>query len=905
MNGFYKYFITCLILFFFITGLSAQPADTIPVKKNSNYNLIKLLEDRFSVKIFYDPLWIEKQNLNPFPASCATPEEALNILISGKNMAIIKIQESDYSIVPAEIVKNIIEQRDTLLNSSNEVLLIGNINDYNRNKTAEIRGTVSDGKTGEPIVGATVIIKSLKLGVITDSKGFFKLSLNPGNYSITITNVGFEDYTNQIKVLSSGNLNAELFEKSIKIEEIIVASQKANRNVISSQMSIIELDKKMIKQLPPVMGEKDLIKSFSMLPGVTSSGEFGTGISVRGGGSDQNLFLLDETPIYNTSHVFGLISAFSPDVINNVTLYKGFIPADYGERVSSIIDIQLKNGNDKAFHANGGIGLIDNRLSIEGPIVNNKVSFIVGGRSSYSDWLLADIPDAQLGNSKANFYDFIIGVNANITEKQRLSCFFYNSYDYFNYDDEIKYSNTNYAGEIKWNYYQNSNLYYSIAVSYSDYGIEKKDLTNAVEETLSNTGIYSFSLRSDMVYNVGHGHVLKTGVQAINYHTNPGKQQPLDSTSNAPNIVLDHGQGWELAYYLSDDINLTDKISVNAGLRYSLYLCLGPGTVFNYSPGVPRSVSSISDTVKYANNSLITKYYGLEPRVSLKYQFGNSSSTKISYTRNIQYISLISTSAVQTPDDIWEIANKYIKPVLSNTIALGYYKNLEDNTIETNAEIYYRTLDNLTDYINGAELTMNSHIETELVDAQGKSYGAEIMIKKNTGFWDGWLSYTYSRSFKKTNSTYLEDMINNNNYYPSSYDKPNDFNMMLTYHANRRLRFSWNFTYSTGRPVTLPIAMYETDGTWKVSYGDRNSQRLPDYNRLDFSVSLDESLKIKKKWKGSWTFSVLNVYARKNAYSVFFQEETPSAANDYRQFGLYKLYIIGEPFPTLTYNFIF
>lgn len=640
-----------------------------------------------------------------------------------------------------------------------------------------------------------------------------------------------------------------------------------------------------------------------MLPGIKSTGEFGTGISVRGGGNDQNLFLIEETPIYNTSHVFGLISALSPEAVSNVNLYKGYIPANYGERASSIIDIQLKRGNEKMIHANGGIGLFSSRLSIDGPLIKNKATFLLAARSSYSSILLNRMPDVELSNSKANFYDVTGNFNASITKKQRLFGMFYTSYDYFDYSNQLQYINQNSAGELKWNYARSTKTNYMLALSYSGNNITKRDVETKISSSLTENSIKSISFRGDAEYKINPKNLIQTGVQLIHYTINPGNQEPLDTLSSVRNIELEHNQGVESAVYINDNITLNNAISFNLGLRYSMFFNLGPQQVYNYQPGSPRL--TIIDSTLYAKNEVIQKYQGFEPRLSFKYQFGNTLSTKLSYNRNIQYISMISASAAQSPDDIWQLSNKYNKPILSNTISWGIYKNLKQNTIETSVEVYYRKLNHLTEYKNGAQLTLNPHIETELLDADGKSYGIEFLLKKTQGNLDGWVGYTYSHSLKKTNGEVSEEIINGNNYYPSSYDKPHDFNLMFTYHVNRRLRFSSNFTYSTGRAVTLPEAIYFTDNNWIVTYRDRNSERLPDYHRLDISVSMDENLRIKRVWKGSWTFSLLNVYSRKNVYSIFFKSEVPTIENNYRNFGLYKLYIIGRPLPTITYNFIF
>ncbi len=895
-----------LLLFFVFSVCAMSQTEGIKTGQiQENIQIIKALEEKFGVKIFFDDTAIENVILNEQAVNMLSVEKALEVLPGNTEITFSQLQSDSYILLPAAVLRSITEKHDTLLSASSISIVIGNLSNYRKNKSAVISGHVVDGKTGKPLPGAIIVIKNMDLGVASDENGTFELLLKPGNYIVFISCIGYEDYNVPIKVLSSGDFTIEMFEKSIKLEEVAVYARRADKNVSGEQMSLIEIDRKLIKQLPLLTGEKDLIRSFSMMPGIKSTGEFGTGISVRGGGNDQNLFLMDETPLYNTSHVFGLISSVSPDIVSNVNLYKGFIPAEYGERASSVIDIRSKHGNEKRYRANGGIGLFSSRLALEGPVLKDKVSFLVAGRSSYSDWLLNKIPDADLANSNAKFYDIYAGMHAAISKRQRLFAMFYNSYDYFNYGNQLHYSNINNAGELKWSYSGSTIAGYSLTITYSENKIKKEDIERADTSYIHEHAVRSLALRGDAAYNINQHHSLKAGFTTIKYLINPGEQRPYDTLSSARKYSLGENNGIETAVYLSDNITVNTFISIYIGIRYSAFFNTGPSEIYNYQPGLPLSNATMLETTSFGKNELVKLYHGPEPRLSVKYQFNSSTSTKLSYSRNVQYISLISASAVQSPDDIWQISGKYIKPVKSDAVAWGFYKNFKQNTFETSAELYYRHLRNLTEYKNGAKLIMNPHIETELLNATGKNYGIELLVKKNQGNIDGWISYTYSRSFRKTNGTYMEEIINDNKIYPSSFDKPHDLNLMLTYHYNRRLRLSANFTYSTGRAVTLPEAIYYTENSWKVSYRDRNSERLPDYHRLDLSVSLDESLRLKKKWKGSWTFSVLNVYARKNAYSVFFKSEVPTKENNYRSFGLYKLYIIGRPLATITYNFIF
>lgn len=917
MNRTLRHF--AVLFSFWLAGsfANAQLSDSPVFSNYDNGRKIQWLEERFAVSIFYDTASLAGETLNDLPPAPVSADEALQALLEDTGLTFRRLQDASYVLLPAEAVRSITEKSDLLPGRQDNSIVVGDIASYKRNKSAAIGGLILDGKSGTPLPGAVFAIKSLELGIASNLKGMFSLSLKPGNYQVQVSCIGYEDFNATLKVLSTGDLTVEMFEKSIRLEEVSVFARRADRNITGDQMSLVEIDKKGIKQLPLITGEKDLIRSFAMLPGIKSTGEFGTGISVRGGGNDQNLFLIEETPLYNTSHVFGLISAISPDIAGNVSLYKGFIPAEFGERASSVIDIQLRRGNEKKYTANGGIGLFSSRLAVEGPVIRDRMSFLVAGRSSYSDWLLNRIPDAQLANSKASFHDIYAGINSRIAKRHRLFFMFYNSYDFFNYDKTLQYANKNNAGELKWNFSRSRTLDYSMAISYSENAVEKKDLEYPSKSYRLRHSVNSLSVRADVLYNMNQSHAIKFGAQAIRYAVDQGRQEPGDTLSTAGTVDLETNQGVETALYITDNITINTNISLNVGLRYSMFFNLGPYTVHHYQQGLTRSEATLTGSTGYDDFELIRMYHGLEPRFSFRYQFNSSASAKVSYSRNMQYLSLVSASAVQSPDDLWQLANTYIEPVVSNAVALGLYRNLRQNTLETSVEFYYRSLRNLTEYKDGARLSLDAYagtyqagmpnipFESQLISATGRNYGAELMIKKNQGDLEGWIAYTWSRSLKRTQSALAGEIIRANQWYPSNCDKPHDLNAMLTYHYNRRLRLSANFTYSTGRAVTLPEAIYYTENAWHVTYRPRNSERLPDYHRLDLSVSFDESLRIKKKWKGSWTFSVLNVYGRKNAYSIFFKAENPSKENNYRSFGLYKLYIIGRPLPTLTYNFIF
>jgi hypothetical protein len=894
-----------ILLIFCEIGVKGQKRDEIKVSGiYHNIGLITFLNDvekKNSIVFFYDPEWFEHDSIDLFFNN--TPLiEALDRAIKGRS--VVQFQDTCFVFLPNDDIALLNGKRALAEELELGVKLVGDPAETGKYNKVVIKGTINDGKTGEPLIGSTVNIENTNIACVTNLQGFYSLAAAPGNYKVIVSNVGYERTFQKVKVVSNGVLNIELFEKATKINEIVVYAQKADRNVRSSQMSIVELDSKMIKQLPSMTGEKDIVKSFTMMPGVKSVGEFGAGINVRGGSSDQNLFLLEGSPLFNTSHVFGLISVINPDAVNNVTLYKGHIPSNFGERVSSVMEIQLKDNNTKELRSNGGIGIFNSRLMLEIPVYNENLSVKIGGRTNYSNWILMQMPDYDLRTSKIGFYD----LNGSLTwsfYKNRVVAFAYYSSDYFKYTNELDYSYSNTLGSVLWSHYFSTNLNSSLVYSFSKFGMTKDDISTESEQSRLFSDVIYNSLKFNLTSRVTNSQTIDAGSNSMLYNILPGKQTPLNQKSIIPAAELSHDRAIENAIYFNDKWEINNIFSLNAGLRYSVYSKIGPGLVFNYQQGRTKLPVTKTDSIYYGNNSIIQIYNHIEPRVAFKVQVNETSSVKLSYNRNNQYISLISNTSVSSPDDIWKLSDKYVKPIDCSHYALGYYNNFKQNMIETSVEVYYKSLKDLVEYKNGAKLVMNRNIETELIDANGKNYGIELFIKKNAGEIDGWISYTYSRSLKQTIGMYPDEKVNNNQYYPSSFDKPHDITLVGTWHINRRMRLASNFNYSTGRSITLPELKYDFYGQTVLQYSDRNKYRLPAYHRLDLSFSVDESLRIKKKWKGSWTFSILNVYARKNAYSVYYKKETPTADNNYQTFNLYKLYIIGIPLPTFTYNFIF
>ncbi len=661
------------------------------------------------------------------------------------------------------------------------------------------------------------------------------------------------------------------------------------------------------RPLPSSLGETDIIKSMALLPGIQTAGEFGSGFNVRGGGSDQNLILIEDVPLFNSSHLFGLTSTINADNVANVTLLKAGIPARYGERASSVMDIRLGNDNTDKLRAKGGIGLLSSRLSLQVPMLNKKATLLIGGRSSYSNWLLHKIPDVDMMNSSAGFYDLNSLYTFNINPKNKVILFAYYSNDKFSFNKSTKYVYSNLLGSLRWTHLYGSKLSSSFLTGYSryKYSVSESDTLHREEAYQVNLDTRYNNLKWNFNWMPSNRHTVDFGINGILYRLTPGEEIPFGDQSLVKPLRVQTEKGLEMAAYASDNFDILPALNAELGLRFVHYLALGPGSFQTYVAGQPISMETVLDTLHYKSNQVISRNSALEPRLAFRYSINEKCSVKWSYNRINQFINLISNNSVMSPTDTWTLSNSYLKPLISDQIAVGYFRNFKQNAYEVSVEAYYRKLQNVVEYKNGAQILLNQHIETDLLNVKGYTYGIEFYAKKSAGLLTGWISYTYSRSLLRTDGTAPEEQINRNQYYPSNFDKPHNLVVMANYHLSRRWRVSGTFVYNTGRPVTLPELTFNSLGNQLIYYSDRNKYRLPDYHRLDISITFDENLRLKKMWKGSWTLSIINVYGRKNAYSVYYAQEDNRTYHSSGNTGMYKLYIIGLPLPTLTYNFTF
>jgi hypothetical protein len=748
---------------------------------------------------------------------------------------------------------------------------------------------------GVPVLGVAVYVETPNIGTTTDRQGAYALTLPVGRYNLNIRGLGIRTTRRQVWVHANGRLDLEVSTDVTSLREVVVQGQKEG-NVRGMQMGVEKLDIKIIKQVPTVFGESDLLRVVTALPGVKTIGEGSTGFSVRGGGTDQNLVLFNGATIYNPAHLFGFFSAFNPDMVQSVELYKSAIPVRYGGRLASVLEIEGRKGSRKKFSGSGGIGLLTSRLELDGPLAGGKGSFLVSGRTSYSDWLLHRVPSPTLKNSAASFYDLSAYLVYDLNPKNSLAATGYLSHDRFRLASDTIYEYQNTAASLKWKHTFGPKLASTVTGAYSRYAFNLATTRNEFSASTFDYSINQASVQADASYLAGTKHTIDFGASTLLYNTAPGDQQPAGEKSLLLPTLIQHERALESAVYAADRFDISQRFAVVVGLRYSFFQALGPRLVTDYLPGISRSESTITGTTAYGSGQVLAHYGGPEWRLSAKYELTGNSSIKASYNRTRQYIHQLTNTTVVSPTDSWKLSDGYIRPQVGDQLALGYYHNFKRNTIEFSVEGYYKRIQDFLDYKSGAVLLLNPHLETDVVNAQGRAYGVEVMLRKTAGKINGWLSYTYARSLVQVNTA--TDVVNNGNWYPSNYDKPHDVTLVGNYRWSRRFSTSLNFNYSTGRPITLPLAKYYIDNALRVYYSDRNAYRVPDYYRFDLAFNIEGNHKIQKLAHSSWTISIYNLTGRKNPYSVYFQTVAGQIKG-------YKLSIFGQPIPTLTYNFKF
>src|SRR5450432_89133 len=778
----------------------------------------------------------------------------------------------------------------------NKLYQIGVNASNNGQPNALLSGYVRDIKSGEPVIGASIYLDKPRIGVSSDQYGYYAITLPKGRLILNIQSIGMKDTRRQIKLSGDGKMNIDLQGRVQMLKNVIISAEKMN-NIRGVQMGVQKLDMKTLKQVPVVFGETDLMRVLLTLPGVKSVGEASTGLNVRGGAADQNLVLYNDATIYNPAHFFGFFSAFNPDIIKSVELYKSSIPARYGGRLSSVVDIISREGNKKEFAGSAGIGLITSRFEVEGPLVKDKTSFILGGRTTYANWYLNLLPP-EYKLSKASFYDVNLNISHQVDKNNNLYLTAYISKDNFNLNSDTTYGYGNLNLSLKWKHSFTDKLYGVFITGYDRYNYSIQSEANPINAYRLDFNVNQSYVKAQFNYFLSSKHSLEFGMNSIYYKLNPGTYTPLGKSSLTKPDTVSQEQALESALYLSDKFTITPRLVLEAGIRYSLFNYLGPQTVNFYAPGLPRTEDNMISVKTYSGGEVIKTYGGPEYRLSLRYEFSDNFSVKGSYNTTRQYIHTLSNTTAIAPTDIWKLSDPNILPQQGSQASLGMYKNLRNNTIEASVEVYYKKIENYLDYKSGAVLVMNHHIETDVINTHGKAYGVEFLIKKTAGKLNGWLSYTYSRILLQMNDTTAGELINNGNYYPANYDQPNSATIVANYRINHRFSISLNSTYSTGRPITLPMGIFYYGNSFRTLYSARNAYRIPDYYRTDFSMNIDGNHKVHQKFHNSWTIGVYNIFGTKNPYSVYYTSEN-GVVNGY------KLSISGSAIPFINFNIRF
>jgi hypothetical protein len=754
-------------------------------------------------------------------------------------------------------------------------------------KSATISGFIRDAKNGETLNGAVVYPKEKpSVGINSNSYGYFSLTLPAGNYTLIVQYLGYKSKAIPLDLNDNIKLTIDLEEESIALKEVTITGERNNNNVVSGEL-ISKINVKEIQNIPVILGEKDILKTIQLLPGVSPAGEGNAGFYVRGGGLDQNLILLDEAPVYNPSHLLGFFSTFNSDAIKDITLYKGGFPAEYGGRLSSVVDIKMNEGNNKAFHLSGGVGIIASHLAVEGPLLKNKGSFMITARRTYADVFLKFLPgkgaDSTAKRSTLYFYDLTMKANYQFSAKDRVYFSCYLGRDNFNLGGIMGLNWGNITATTRWNHVISDKIFSNTSVIFNRYSYNfNVEVGTMTMKVLSE--IKDWNLKEDLHYYLNSKNTIKLGINSI-YHTFvPSK---VDSSSIFRIRSMDNKYALENAIYVSNEQSLNNHLKATYGLRYSLFSSIGPGTVYTYN-----EVSDVIDSSSYPKGKIFNSYGGFEPRVLLSYILNDSISIKASYARTRQYIHLLSNTTSTTPFDLWVPSNINILPEIADQYTLGYFRNFRNNMFETSVELYYKTLLNQIDYRNGANLILNNKVESQLVFGNGVGYGAEFLIRKKYGKITGWISYTLSKTKRQ-----FKD-INDGNTFLAKQDRPHNIAIVGMYEINPRLTFSATWIFCSGNVVTFPSGRYFVDGNIVPYYTGRNGYRMPDYHRMD--VGLTWIRKKTERFESDWNFSIYNVYARSNAYAINFQQDP----NDPSKMQAVQLSLF-RFVPAITYNFKF
>jgi hypothetical protein len=911
-NSFGGRIIFTVILLLFAGMLKAQEEIRITwdYSDQTFTSFITYAEKEAGVRFFFRDDWVRDLRPGDYPGITFL-SELLEKLFEGKDLYFYRAKTGDFIITK----KYEIEHTEKKSNIANSFVLeeysldqeklktteslnldVGNPAEKNLRGNVNISGYIIDSESRESLSGATLYVQDLSTGTVTNQSGFFNLNLPRGAHLITITFIGMKEKRVFVNVYGAGEMNFEMNSALIPLNETIIVGQK-NAVIQRYESGVVRIDAESLKFQPTSMGEPDITKSLLLIPGVLSVGEGSVGFNVRGGAADQNLMLMYGAPVYYPSHFFGFFTSVNADIIKDFTIYKGGIPSKYGGRISSVIDINTREGNKREVSGNAGISPVTTHILLEGPIVEDKVSFMLAGRTTYSNWVLDLIDDPAISNSQASFYDLNASVSWDMNKNNKFEVSSYYSHDDFklNFDTLYNFKNSIVSG--RWRHTFSSRHFTNVSLYNSYFGNDISSDKSVTEAFDMSHSINSTGLRAD--FNLYYGsHEIRYGGDFAWHSVLPGRIMPLNDSSLVLPESIPREQALEAAIYIDERYPVTENISVNAGLRYSAFRSFGPGSVMMYNPALSKQESSVTDTLNFEKGETIRRYSGPELRLSVNVKLSKNSSLKFNYNHMRQYLNLLSNTIAISPTDTWKLSDYYLQPQIGDQYAAGYYRLMAEGKIEASVEVYYKAMMNMVDFKGMADLVMNEHIEMDLAPARGKAYGIELLLRKTTGRtrWD--IGYTWSRTLLQSTGSFRDEIINEGQWFPANYDKPNNLTLTYTYIYSRRLSFSSNYTYSTGRPVTYPITSYYIGNRLVVEYSDRNEYRIPDYSRLDVSCTINGNLRSKKIANPHLIFSVFNLLGRDNAYSVYFK-------NNANTINGYQLSIFAKPIPSVSFNFDF
>ncbi len=913
-----------LVLCFVFATLFAQTNEkllSLNIADKPLSEVFSELENLSEFQFYYAEEWLNKDTISKTYQDLTLKEilddlladTQINYFISWDNRIILTLNNSIYANLPEGFLEPSIEYdleisedddrgapvfygtQNNSRRSSAETVRIGKEGASKINKKFTLKGIVTHSRTGLPVPDVAVIEKSLKIGVVTKEDGSYEINLPAGLNVIETSALGLNSKVVNVIIFNDGKLNLSLDEGFEELDEVIVQAD-ATRNVEDVSSGTTRIESERSKNIPMALGERDVLKIATTMPGISTAGEGAAGFNVRGGKTDQNLILLDNAVIYNPTHFFGFFQAFNPFAISSLNVYKGSVPVEYGGRLSSVFEIESKVASVDKFKGEVSIGPVTGNAVVEIPIVKGKAGLLLGARGAYSDWVLKLIDDENSNRSQASFYDFIAKYNHKVNDKNDVSATAYYSKDIFSITSDSLFDYSNRIVSLQWNRKLGEKTTGSLLVSNSQYASNISYDGSINRNFQQGFTIEESEMKLKFKYLFNEAHKFDYGISTKLYSLDRGEIRPKTSNDIIEPLVLSNEKAIESALFISDNFKVSDKLELDVGLRYAFYAALGPFTERLYQEGVPRTESNQIGEVTYDKNEFFKTYGGPEARLSARYLLSDSLSLKASFNNMNQFIHTLSNNTTVSAVDTWKLSDTHIKPQTANQFSLGVYKNISN--YEFSLEGFYKTQNNIVDFKTGADLLLNENIETEVIQGNGKAYGVELLIRKNSGKLNGWLGYTYSRSFFKLDSPFQQEQVNDGEFFPSNFDKPHDLSVVMNYKFTKRLSFSSNFVYQTGRPITFPVGNYEFDGNEFVLYSDRNQFRVPDYYRLDVGLNIEGNHKIKKFAHSFWTISVYNVLGRNNPYSIFFVSQEG-------EIKAFQSSIFAIPIPSITYSFKF